>query len=294
MTDDAPVSTPGRGPLELTELVAAALAEDLGEGDVTTRWTVPAGARGRAVVVAREAGVLAGRDAADETFRRLDAELERAWTAGDGDRLEEGQAALRLEGRLAPILAGERTALNFLGRLSGVATLTARYVAAVEGLACRVTDTRKTTPGWRRLEKAATAAGGAVNHRMGLWDMVLIKENHVRAAGGVAAAIRAAREQAGPAGVEVEVEVRDQAELEAALDASPDRILLDNMAPQALRRAVRTVEGRPPPRPLLEASGGVTLATVRAVAECGVDLVSVGALTHSAPSLDLSLMVEEA
>ncbi len=294
MTDDASVSNPERGPLELTELVAAALAEDLGEGDVTTLWTVPAGARGRAVVVVRETGVLAGRDAADETFRRLDPELERAWTAGDGDRLERGEAVVRLEGRLAPILAGERTALNFLGRLSGVATLTARYVEAVEGLACRITDTRKTTPGWRRLEKAATAAGGAINHRMGLWDMVLIKENHVRAAGGVAAAIRAARERAGAAGVEVEVEVRDQAELEAALDASPDRILLDNMAPDALRRAVRTVEERPPPRPLLEASGGVTLATVRAVAECGVDLVSVGALTHSAPSLDLSLMVEEA
>lgn len=294
MTDDASVSTPDRGPLELTELVAAALAEDLGEGDVTTRWTVPTGARGRAVVVVREPGVLAGREAADETFRRLDPALARIWAAGDGDRLEEGEAVLRLEGRLAPILAGERTALNFLGRLSGVATLTARYVEAVEGLACRITDTRKTTPGWRRLEKAATAAGGAINHRMGLWDMVLIKENHVQAAGGVAAAIRAARERAGAAGVEVEVEVRDQAELEAALDVSPDRILLDNMAPEALRRAVRTVEERPPPRPLLEASGGVTLATVRAVAECGVDFVSVGALTHSAPSLDLSLMVEEA
>lgn len=294
MTGEGSGGAPGRGPLSLEELVAAALAEDLGPGDVTTRWTVPPGARGRAVVVAREAGVLAGRRACDEAFGQLAPELGRDWSREDGDAVAEDDVVLELEGRLAPILAAERTALNFLGRLSGVATLTARYVRALDGTACRVTDTRKTTPGWRRLEKAATAAGGAVNHRMGLWDMVLIKENHVRAAGGVAEAIEAAREGAGDAGPELEVEVRTPAELEEALAAGPDRILLDNMSPDALRRAVRRVEREPPPRPLLEASGGVTLSTVRAVAECGVDLVSVGALTHSAPSLDLSLLVEEA
>lgn len=282
---------PARGPLSLEELVAAALAEDVGTGDVTTRWTVPEGARGTARVVAREAGVLAGREAFAETFRQLDPELRIAWRASDGDRLDAGDEVVGLEGPLAPLLTGERTALEFLGRLSGIATLTARYVEALEGLPCRVTDTRKTTPGWRRLEKAATAAGGAANHRMGLWDMALVKENHVRAAGGMAAAAGAALREARGTGLRVEVEVRDLDELEEALAASPDRILLDNMEPEDLRRAVRRARssGRPP---TLEASGGVTLATVRAVAETGVDLVSVGALTHSAPSLDLSLLVE--
>lgn len=284
----------GRGPLGLPELVAAALAEDLGEGDVTTRWTVPEEATGRAAVVAREPGVMAGTRAFEETFRQIDPGLEVAWEAGEGDRIAAGEAAVRIEGRLWPLLAGERTALNFLGRLSGVATLTARYVAAIEGLDCRITDTRKTTPGWRRLEKAATAAGGAQNHRMGLWDMVLVKENHVRAAGGVGRAVEAARARADEGGLAVEVEVRDLDELAEALEAAPDRILLDNMEPGALRRAVRRTRREPGPHPLLEASGGVTLETVRTIAETGVDLVSVGALTHSAPNLDLSLLVEEA
>ena len=284
----------GRGPLTVEELVAAALAEDLGEGDVTSRWTVPEAAAGTAVVLAREPGVIAGTAPFRETFRQVDPGLEVAGVVDDGEQVEAGAAVARLEGRLRPLLAAERTALNFLGRLSGVATLTARYVAVLEGLDCRVTDTRKTTPGWRRLEKAATAAGGAVNHRMGLWDMVLIKENHVRAAGGVGAAVSAARTGAEGAGLAVEVEVRDLSELEEAIGAAPDRILLDNMAPDTLREAVRRAGEEPPPRPLLEASGGVTLETVRAVAETGVDLVSVGALTHSAPNLDLSLLLEEA
>lgn len=280
-----------RGPLSLEELVAAALAEDVGAGDVATRWTVPEGARGTASVLAREPGVLAGRAAFDEVFRQLDPGLRLTWAAEDGDALSEGERFVRLEGPLAPLLAGERTALEFLGRLSGVATLTARFVRAIEGLPCRITDTRKTTPGWRRLEKAATRAGGAVNHRMGLWDMVLVKENHARAAGGVGGAVRAARGRAREAGLEVEVEVRDMGELEEALGAAPDRILLDNWEPEELRRAVRRA-GAADPRPTLEASGGVTLETVRIVAETGVDLVSVGALTHSAPSLDLSLLVD--
>lgn len=286
-------SRPPRGPLGLGELVEAALAEDLGRGDVTTEWTVPAGARGRAGIVAREAGVLAGTGPADAVFRRLDPDVDLRWRAADGDRVAAGSRMAELEGRLRPLLSAERTALNFLGRLSGVATLTRRFVEAVEGTGCRITDTRKTTPGWRRLEKAATAAGGAVNHRMGLDDMVLVKENHVRAAGGVAGALEAVLPRAREAGLPVEVEVASLEELDEALGSAPDRILLDNMDLATLSRAVRRArEATGEQGPVLEASGGITLETVRRVAGTGVDLVSVGALTHSAPSLDLSLLVE--
>ncbi len=293
MSGPAGGAAPGRGPLDVRELVEAALAEDLGAGDRTTEWSVPAGARGRARIVARASGVVAGTEPAGLAFRLLDAGAEPGWRAADGDLVEAGATVARIEGPLAALLAAERTALNFLGRLSGVATLTARFVAAVEGTGCRITDTRKTTPGWRRLEKAATAAGGAVNHRMGLDDMVLLKENHLRAAGGVAAALEAVRPRARDAGLAVEVEVTGREELEAALAGSPERILLDNMDPDELRRAVRrTRELDPEDRPLLEASGGVTLESVREVAGTGVDLISVGALTHSAPALDLSMLVE--
>jgi nicotinate-nucleotide pyrophosphorylase (carboxylating) len=273
--------------------VEAALAEDLGPGDRTTAWTVPDGARGRAVVLAREEGVLAGRQAADEVARQAGAgELALSWEASDGDRLASGDTVARVRGPLAGMLVAERTLLNFLGRLSGVATLTARFVAAVEGTGARITDTRKTTPGWRRLEKEATRAGGAENHRMGLHDMVLIKENHVRAAGGVRAALRAAIPPAREAGIPVEVEVTGPGELEAALAEAPDRILLDNMSVPALRRAVeRARDAGSDAR--LEASGGITLETVRPVAETGVDLISVGSITHSAPALDLSMLLEE-
>jgi nicotinate-nucleotide pyrophosphorylase (carboxylating) len=284
-----------RGALTVEELAAAALAEDVGDGDRTTRWTVPPGRRGRARVVAREAGVVAGTGPASTVLRLVDGEVGADWRAGDGDRVEAGDTVAAVEGPLAALLTAERTMLNFLGRLSGVATLSARFVAAVEGTGCRVTDTRKTTPGWRRLEKAATAAGGAVNHRMGLHDMVLVKENHLRAAGGVREALRAVTPRARAAGIAVEIEVGEPAELEAALDEAPDRILLDNMEVPALRRAVRRVrEAAAGEAPLLEASGGITLDTVRDVAETGVDLVSVGALTHSAPALDLSMLVEDA
>lgn len=295
MSGPAGGGAPGRGPLAVRELVEAALAEDLGDGDRTTEWSVPAGARARARIVARASGVLAGTGPAGLAFRLLDAGAEPGWRAADGDPVEAGATVARVEGPLAALLSAERTALNFLGRLSGVATLTARFVAAVEGTGCRITDTRKTTPGWRRLEKAATAAAGAVNHRMGLDDMVLLKENHLRAAGGVAEALEAVRPRARDAGLAVEVEVTGPEELEAALAGSPERILLDNMDPDELRRAVRrTRELDPEDRPLLEASGGVTLESVREVAGTGVDLISVGALTHSAPALDLSMLVEEA
>ncbi len=281
-----------RGPLGEEELVEAALAEDLGDGDRTTAWTVASSLQGSARVVARETGVVAGTGPATRTFHRVDESLRVSWEREDAGRVEAGESVGRVEGSLGSILSAERTALNFLAHLSGIATLTARFVAAVEGTGCRVTDTRKTMPGWRTLEKAATRAGGAVNHRLGLYDMVLIKENHIRAAGGIAAALEGVRAGAAREGLEVEIEVTTLEELRRALAGRPDRILLDNMSPDRLREAVARVRASPAPHPLLEASGGIRLETVREVARCGVDLVSVGALTHSAPALDLSLLVE--
>ena len=276
-------------------LIEAALAEDIGEADWTTRWTISEEARGSARIVARADGVIAGTRPAEGVFRRLDPEIRLDWRRADGEGVQAGSVVAELSGRLHAILTGERTALNFLGRLSGVATLTSRYVRAVEGTGCRVVDTRKTTPGWRRLEKEAVAAGGGQNHRSGLYDMVLLKENHLRHAGGVGAALDRVSERARAAGLEVEVEVTDLAELDAVLERPPedrpDRILLDNMTAEMLREAVRAVRGVDPPVPLLEASGGVTLESVRSIADTGVDLVSVGALTHSAATLDLSLLV---
>jgi nicotinate-nucleotide pyrophosphorylase (carboxylating) len=276
-------------------LIEAALAEDIGEADWTTRWTISEGARGSARIVTRANGVIAGTRLAEEVFRQLDPEVRLEWRRVDGEGVEAGSEVAGLSGRLHAILTAERTALNFLGRLSGVATLTSRYVRAVEGTGCRVVDTRKTTPGWRRLEKEAVAAGGGQNHRSGLYDMVLLKENHLRHAGGVGQALDRVSGRARAAGLEVEVEVTDLAELKAVLErppsARPDRMLLDNMTVEMLREAVRAVRRVDPPVPLLEASGGVTLESVRSIAETGVDLVSVGALTHSAATLDLSLLV---
>lgn len=276
-------------------LIEAALAEDIGEADWTTRWTISEAARGSARIVARAEGVIAGAGLAESVFRRLDPQIRLDWRRVDGERVRADSVVAELEGRLDAILTAERTALNFLGHLSGVATLTSRYVRAVEGTGCRVVDTRKTTPGWRRLEKAAVLAGGGENHREGLHDMVLLKENHLRHTGGVGPALDHVIERARAAGLEVEVEVTDLVELEAALErrpeARPDRILLDNMTTEMLRKAVRAVRKLDPPVPLLEASGGVTLESVRSIADTGVDLVSVGALTHSAAALDLSLLV---
>jgi nicotinate-nucleotide pyrophosphorylase (carboxylating) len=266
-------------------LVARALAEDLGGGDVTTQATVPAGARARAVITQKAPGVVFGLDTAEETFRTLDpdARFERRVVEGVW---RDGGEVLVIESRASALLSAERTALNFLQRLSGVATQAARYVKAVEGTGARILDTRKTTPGMRALEKAAVAAGGATNHRAGLYDAILIKENHATIAGGVGEAVRRAR-QAAP-DLPLEVECRTLAEVDEALAAGAPRILLDNMTPDELRGAVDHVAGRAE----LEASGGVTLDTVKAVAATGVDFVSVGALTHSAPALDLSLILE--
>ncbi len=269
----------------ISDVVARALAEDLGGGDVTTAATVPAQTRARAVIIQKAPGVIFGLQAAQATFRSLDPEVTFAHAVDEGV-WREGGDVVTVEGRARALLSAERTALNFLQRLSGVATMAARAVQAVEGTGARILDTRKTTPGLRALEKAAVSAGGATNHRAGLYDAILIKENHAALGGGVGAAVRSAREQA--PGLLVEVECRDLAEVDEALAAGAPRLLLDNMTADQLREAVAHVGGRAE----LEASGGVTLETLRAVAETGVDFVSVGALTHSAPALDLSLLLQ--
>ena len=281
----------------MSDLVERALAEDLGDGDLTTRAVVPEGARARARIEQKEPGVIAGLSVTREVFERVDPELEFIAHCPEGHWRESGAVA-QITGTAASILAAERVALNFLGRLSGVATLTARYVRAVEGSGVRILDTRKTTPGLRELEKAAVRAGGGVNHRAGLYDAILVKENHAALAGGVGEATRRAlRAAAGlpdpgrrgtGAIVLVEVECATLEEVEDALAAGVPRILLDNMPADELRRAVELADGRAE----LEASGGITLDTIRAVADTGVDYISVGALTHSAPALDLSLLLE--
>jgi nicotinate-nucleotide pyrophosphorylase (carboxylating) len=271
--------------MDLDAIVRRALDEDVGAGDVTTRATVPPQARARARIAQKQPGVVFGLDAAEATFRALDPELRFERLAAEGEWRDGGPVA-EIEGSAAALLTGERTALNFLQRLSGVATLTARYIEAVAGTGARVLDTRKTTPGLRALEKAAVAAGGGTNHRTGLYDVVLIKENHAAMAGGIAAAVRAAR--AAAPDVPLQVECRDLAEVDEALAAGAPRLLLDNMTPAQLREVVDHVDGRAE----LEASGGVTLERIREIAGTGVQFVSVGALTHSAPALDLSLLLE--
>jgi nicotinate-nucleotide pyrophosphorylase (carboxylating) len=241
--------------------------------------------------VAKAPLVLAGTAAARRVFARLDRRVRVDVTSADGSRLQPEDVALRLEGPTRALLTGERVALNFLGRLSGVATLTRRFVDAVSRTGARIIDTRKTTPGWRALEKQAVLAGGGANHRMGLYDMIMVKDNHVVAAGGITAAVERVRAR-NAAGLPVEVEVSTLEGLAELLPLDVDRILLDNMTPAELRVAVDRARAHPGRRPELEASGNVSLETVRAVAESGVDLISVGALTHSAPTADLSMRVD--
>jgi nicotinate-nucleotide pyrophosphorylase (carboxylating) len=263
-------------------VVLAALAEDIGAGDVTTEATVAAEAVGTAELLVKEAGVVCGLGVAETAFRALDPEIRFEALASDGDDVEGRAVVARLTGSERAILTAERVALNFLGRLSGIATLTRSYVDAVEGTGAAVLDTRKTTPGLRALEKYAVAVGGGRNHRFGLDDAVLIKDNHLRAAGSIAAAVMLVR---AATDLPVEVECETLAQVAQALEAGVDAILLDNMSLDDLRAAVALVDGRA----RLEASGGVTLETIRAIAETGVDEISVGALTHSARSLDVSL-----
>lgn len=274
-----PESTPRR-------LVRLALAEDVGPGDITTASLIPARRRGRALFMAREPLVVAGTAVAGEVFRALDPRCRVRVLCPDGTSARRGQRLAEVRGPLSAILAGERTALNFLRHLSGVATLTRRFAQALRGTGCRLLDTRKTTPGMRALEKAAVRAGGGHNHRQGLFDAVLIKNNHIDAVGGIEAALRRARRRLGPR-LPIEIEVRSLAELRQALDAGVDRVLLDNFSIPRLRRAVRLCQGRVQ----TEASGNIRLSNARAYAETGVDFISVGALTHSAKAADISLRV---
>ena len=287
-------------------LVKYALSEDVGTGDITTLNAIPSGISARAVIVTREDGVAAGIDVAQLTFREAEPRLKFRPLAADGDRLKAGAALAQITGEVGGILKAERTALNFLQRLCGIATLTRRFVDLVEGTGVTILDTRKTTPGLRFLEKYAVKCGGGDNHRLALWDMYLIKDNHIRAAGGVTAAIeRILRTRQGDLLLEVEVESLDQ--LGEALRPEVDRILVDNRPPAEVRRAVEAVDiwclAHPPDSPRLrpgarrwpevEVSGGITLATARDYAETGVDYLSIGALTHSAPALNLSLEIED-
>jgi nicotinate-nucleotide pyrophosphorylase (carboxylating) len=274
---------------EALSLIQAALDEDVGPGDFTTLWTVPEGRRAEARIVAKAPGVVAGSEVAAEVFRRVDPSLQVEVAAPDGTALDPGDLAMRVTGSARSILTAERTALNFMQRLSGVATVTRRYVQAVAGTGARVIDTRKTTPGMRALEKAAVLAGGGANHRHGLHDMVMIKDNHIAAAGGITAAVDAVRAR-NDRGLAVEVETTNLDEVREALATGADRIMFDNMPPDLMRQAVELVRAANP-RPETEASGGITLDTIRAAAETGVDFISVGALTHSAPALDLSLQL---
>jgi nicotinate-nucleotide pyrophosphorylase (carboxylating) len=266
----------------ISDQVRQALAEDIGPGDVTARL-LPQDTRAEGRIISREAAILCGTGWVNEVFAQLDAALEIDWQVGDGDRIGADQELCRITGPARPLLSGERTALNFLQTLSATASRTRRYVDAVAGTGCRILDTRKTIPGLRLAQKYAVTCGGGHNHRIGLFDMILIKENHIAAAGSITAAVTTARRLDPAVPVEVEVETRQQ--LEEAIASGVDRILLDNMDLAQLREAVDICAGRIP----LEASGGIGLETVRAVAETGVDFISVGALTKHIQAVDLSL-----
>lgn len=273
---------------EIRIAVEASLAEDIGSGDVTTRALVPENAQATAAMAAREPLVIAGLEFAMETFRQLSSEIDVIEQCADGRSMPPGSSILNLRGPARAILTGERVALNFVQRLSGIATLTRKFVDAVAGTKAKILDTRKTTPGWRQYEKYAVACGGGTNHRMGLFDMILIKDNHLAALrheppNAIAAAVRRARQAYPKLTVEVEADTLEQ--VEQALEAKADIILLDNMSLDQLREAVRLTAGRVK----LEASGGVNLDTVRGIAETGVDFISSGALTHSARAVDIGL-----
>jgi len=279
----------GRPDDAVAKLIALALEEDVGPGDRTAEACVPADARGSGLIVAKETLIVSGVSAAARVFRALEASCELQALKGEGETANPGDGVLRVRGSLRAILTGERTALNLLQRLSGIATMTRRYTEALAGTRTRLLDTRKTTPGMRALEKAAVRAGGGLNHRGALFDGILVKDNHAAVAGGIGEAVRRARAAAHPL-FKVEAEVSTPEQIDDALRAGADMLLLDNLGDDELRRAVQQVAGRVP----LEASGGMTLDRLPRVAATGVDYVSVGALTHSAPAVDLSLLVEAA
>ena len=283
---------------QYTDLVERALSEDLGgqidlQNDLTSSWTLEPDIQARAHIVARRAGVIAGLALAQATFTRLDPQIECTEATRDGRSVKAGHVILHIEGPARALLCGERTALNFLQRLSGVATQTRRFVDAIAGTSARITDTRKTTPGWRHLQKWAVIQGGGVNHRIGLYDAVLIKENHAAACGGVAEAVQrvraaaAQREKRPP----IFVEAENMQEVVNLCALEPDRIMLDNMSNDLLRQAVEYIRANNPSI-VIEATGGYTVETAVAAARAGVDLISIGSLTHSAPALDLSMLFD--
>jgi nicotinate-nucleotide pyrophosphorylase (carboxylating) len=270
-------------PPQVVDFIKQALAEDIGTGDITTRMLVPPGHTTAARFVAKGGFVVAGLPVAREVFRCVDATLEFTALAEEGDWVKKGAALAEVKGETRSILAGERVALNFLQRLSGIATLTSAFVAKIEGYGAKILDTRKTTPGMRFLEKYAVQAGGGQSHRMGLYDGILIKDNHIKAAGGIKRAVKLARR--GSHLMKIEVEAGSLDEVKEALQAGVDVVMLDNMKVEDMRRAVRLAKGKA----ILEASGNVTLRNVRDVAATGVDLISIGTLTHSAPAVDISM-----
>lgn len=270
----------------IDDLLTLAFAEDVGDGDHTTLSTIPADAHGKQRLIIKEEGVLAGVDIARKVFEKFDPELKMTVYIEDGARVKPGDIAFEVEGSVRSLLQTERTMLNIMQRMSGIATMTARYQDRLAGLKTKVLDTRKTTPGMRLLEKEAVKIGGGANHRIGLFDMILIKDNHVDFAGGITAAVNRAKEYCKNTGrdLKIEVEVRNTAEIDEALAAGVDRIMLDNFTPERTREAVAQIAGRTE----IESSGGITLDTLREYGECGVDYISVGALTHSVKGLDMS------
>ena len=271
---------------QIEQLIRCALEEDIGAGDITTLSTVPRDARGKGLFRAKRDGVVAGLILIEKVFSFLDADVEVRCLSRDGDAVKQGAVVAEAEGPIRALLMGERTALNFLQRLSGTATLTRRYVDTVKDFPCKIIDTRKTTPGFRTLEKYAVRMGGGTNHRLGLYDAALVKDNHIVAAGSIAGAVEEVRRQA-PFMAKIEVECSTLAQVREALDARADVIMLDNVNPKEMAEAVRVINKRA----WVEASGGITIETLREVAATGVDFISVGALTHSAPSLDFNMKV---
>lgn len=270
----------------IDDLLTLAFAEDVGDGDHTTLSTIPADEIGRQRLIIKEEGILAGVETARMVFKKFDPELKMTVYINDGAHVKPGDVAFVVEGRVQSLLQTERVMLNIMQRMSGIATTTARYQKELEGLRTKVLDTRKTTPGMRMLEKEAVKIGGGCNHRIGLFDMILIKDNHVDFAGGIPQAVSAARKYCAETGrdLKIELEVRNTEEILQALEAGVDRIMLDNFTPERTREAVKLINGRCE----IESSGGITLETLRAYGECGVDFISVGALTHSVKGLDMS------
>ena len=278
---------------DIQPLIDVALAEDVGTGDITSDWTVPEQKTATANFLSRAIGVVAGLSVAEWVFASVDPEAKLEAHLADGDSVRPGDLIATVSGPARALLTGERIALNFLQRMSGVATLTSRYVRLVAGTGATILDTRKTIPGWRRLDKYAVSVGGGKNHRFGLFDMVLIKENHIEAADGIGPAVCGVRKHLNgtASDVKIEIEVRDLAELEEAIMASADWVMLDNMNVDQMAEAVRLVRNQGG-GPLLEASGNVALTSVKEIAQTGVDYISVGSLTHSAAALDISMLFQ--